>query len=407
MRGCEGARVRRCEGAKVRGCEGGGGAKVRRCEGAKVRRCGGLPRRSREAAEAGGAQSGEPSAFLISPRRRSRKRRSGSCCASDSARAYELTRVDSTPKAAAQVGARRVRQVVVLELAARQDAVDQREARRRTVAHRDGHRAIQLDDRRRVRARQHVVQARRSAPSRSRPRRRPPRAPPQSPPAACTGRSGATRARVRRASLPRRSVSRFHSERSCSSSSTSSPAGDARAARRDSCSSIRASRPTASGSGSSSTSSRPRRIASPDKSCRVTCRARRGGIALVEHQVDDVKHRVETIRQLGVRRHLVGNARGADLGLGADDPLGQGRWAGQERARNLLGREPADLAQRQRQLRVRRQRRVAAGENQPQPIVFDVVLELTRRDRSRPPDVRRARPATRRTGRAAECRRSP
>ena len=64
--------------------------------------------------------------------------------------------------------------------------------------------------------------------------------------------------------------SRFHSERSWSSSRTRSPVGEVRAARRDSCSSISASSPIASGSGSSSTSSRPRRIASPERSGRVS-----------------------------------------------------------------------------------------------------------------------------------------
>ena len=41
--------------------------------------------------------------------------------------------------------------------------------------------------------------------------------------------------------------------------------------------------------------------------------------------------------------------------------------------RDLFGREAADLAQRQRHLRIRRQRRMAAGENQPQPVVLDVL----------------------------------
>ena len=45
---------------------------------------------------------------------------------------------------------------------------------------------------------------------------------------------------------------------------------DVRASRRDSCSSISASSPMASGSGSSSTRSRPSRIASPERSCRVS-----------------------------------------------------------------------------------------------------------------------------------------
>ena len=41
--------------------------------------------------------------------------------------------------------------------------------------------------------------------------------------------------------------------------------------------------------------------------------------------------------------------------------------------RDLLGRQAADLAQRQRDLRVGRQRRMAAGEDQPEPIVLDAL----------------------------------
>ncbi len=38
---------------------------------------------------------------------------------------------------------------------------------------------------------------------------------------------------------------------------------------------------------------------------------------------------------------------------------------------DLLGRQPADLAQRERHLGIGRQRRVAAGEDQAQRVVFD------------------------------------
>ncbi len=81
--------------------------------------------------------------------------------------------------------------------------------------------------------------------------------------------------------------------------------------------------------------------------------ARGGGVALVEHQVDHVEHRVEPVGQLDARRHLVGNARVADLGLGADDALRERGRRGEEGARDLLGGEPADLPQRQRHLSVR------------------------------------------------------
>ena len=61
-----------------------------------------------------------------------------------------------------------------------------------------------------------------------------------------------------------------HRDRSWSSSVTRSPAPSSRAARRASCSSIRASRPEASGSsGISETSTRASRIASAHRFCRT------------------------------------------------------------------------------------------------------------------------------------------
>ena len=96
-----------------------------------------------------------------------------------------------------------------------------------------------------------------------------------------------------------------------------------RAARRDSCSSISASSPIASGSGSSS-SEQP---AEPDRLARqVGARQRLAGrcrVALVEDQVDHAQHAVEPLGSSAARRHLVGNARVADLGLGAHDALRQ------------------------------------------------------------------------------------
>ena len=99
--------------------------------------------------------------------------------------------------------------------------------------------------------------------------------------------------------------------------------------------------------------------------------ARRGRVAFVEHQVDDAQHRIEALRQLVGFRHLVGNARVADLALRADDALGERRRAGEERLGDLLGRQAAHLAQRQRDLRVDRERRVTAREDEAQAIVLD------------------------------------
>ena len=152
-----------------------------------------------------------------------------------------------------------------------------------------------------------------------------------------------------------------------------SPAGVARAARRESCSSISASNPTASGSGSRSTSTRPEADPLGRQVVPRHGRARRCRVALVEDEVDHPQHRVEPLGQFGLRRHLVGNARVADLVLRPHDSLRQRRRRRQERACDLLRRQPADLAQRQRHLRVRRQRRMAAGEDQPQAVVLDAL----------------------------------
>ncbi len=88
---------------------------------------------------------------------------------------------------------------------------------------------------------------------------------------------------------------------------------------------------------------------------------------------------VEPVGEIGARRNLVWNARVADLRLGADDPLRNRGWRREKGACDLLGRQAADGAQRQGNLRVGRERRVATGEDQPQAIVayaFVVALPL-------------------------------
>ena len=58
----------------------------------------------------------------------------------------------------AEVRPGRMREVVIREIAAFHDGVDQREPRRRTIAHRHRHCAVQLNNGRRLRSRQQVVQ---------------------------------------------------------------------------------------------------------------------------------------------------------------------------------------------------------------------------------------------------------
>src|SRR5437867_2047775 len=97
-------------------------------------------------------------------------------------------------------------------------------------------------------------------------------------------------------------------------------------------------------------------------------RAGGGRVALVEHEIDHHHHRLEPVGERIVGRHLVGDAGGADLALGSHEPLRHGRHGHQEGARDLLGRKTPERAQRERHLRVGRERRVAAREDQAEPI---------------------------------------
>jgi hypothetical protein len=78
-----------------------------------------------------------------------------------------------------------------------------------------------------------------------------------------------------------------------------------------------------------------------------------------------------------VGRHAERDARLADLALRADEPLRHRRLWNEERPGDLIRRQPAERAQRQRHLCFRRKCRMAAREDQAQPFVGDhVVLRL-------------------------------
>ena len=112
--------------------------------------------------------------------------------------------------------------------------------------------------------------------------------------------------------------------------------------------------------------------------------AGRGDETLVERHIDDRQHVAGALGQLGFRRHGEGDASGDDLPLRAHDPLRQRGLADQERPRDLRGREADDRAQRQRQPGLGCQRRVAAREQQGQPVIGGRVLCVRRPDPRRP-----------------------
>ena len=84
-----------------------------------------------------------------------------------------------------------------------------------------------------------------------------------------------------------------------------------------------------------------------------------------------MQHAVEPLRQELRRRDAVRDAGVADLALGADQPLGERRLGHEERPRDLGRGQAAQRPQRQGDPGVHRQRRVAAGEDQAQPVVGD------------------------------------
>ena len=71
------------------------------------------------------------------------------------------------------------------------------------------------------------------------------------------------------------------------------------------------------------------------------------------------------------RRDPERDSRGLDLALGPHDPLRHRRLRHEEGARDLAGRQPAHGAQRERHLDLGRERRVAAGEDQLQALIWE------------------------------------
>ena len=96
---------------------------------------------------------------------------------------------------------------------------------------------------------------------------------------------------------------------------------------------------------------------------------RRRGVALVEDQVQHGQHRRQPVGELRLAGHPVGDAGVADLLLGPHDALRDGRLGRDVGAGDLGHLQPAEQAEGERGLGERRERRVAAGEDQSQLVV--------------------------------------
>ncbi len=96
---------------------------------------------------------------------------------------------------------------------------------------------------------------------------------------------------------------------------------------------------------------------------------RTGRITLVEYEIDDGQDRTQAVRQLVGLRYAVGDVGPADLGFGPHQSLRHGRFWYQECRSDLGGGEATEEAQRQGDLHVGGERRVAAGEDEAKLIV--------------------------------------
>ena len=94
-------------------------------------------------------------------------------------------------------------------------------------------------------------------------------------------------------------------------------------------------------------------------------------VTRVEDQVHDCQHRGKPVRKQMRRRDAERDPGGLDLALRADEPLRHGRLGNQEGAGDLIRPETAKRSQRERDLGLQRERRVAAGEDELQPLVRD------------------------------------
>src|SRR5271166_43710 len=105
-------------------------------------------------------------------------------------------------------------------------------------------------------------------------------------------------------------------------------------------------------------------------------RSRRSRITFVKDEIDDLKHRAQSLRQFLRRRHLVRNRCLSNLCLCAHNALRQRTRSDEEGLGYLLGGQPAHLTQGERNVRFRRQRWMTAGKNQAQPIILKAVVFL-------------------------------
>ena len=102
--------------------------------------------------------------------------------------------------------------------------------------------------------------------------------------------------------------------------------------------------------------------------------ARRGRIAFIENEVDDLEHRGQPRRPFGAARHLEGQSGLCDRLLRADDTLRDRGLAREEGAGDLVRRQAADHLEGERRAGVGRQHGVAGREDEAQQLVAEIIV---------------------------------
>ena len=117
----------------------------------------------------------------------------------------------------------------------------------------------------------------------------------------------------------------------------------------------------------------PERVLAKRGSHPVVAGGRR--VALVEDEVDDLENRRQAGGELGAAGNFEGHVRLGEGPLGPHDPLRDGGLRDEECARDLLGRQASEQAERQGNARLGREHRVTGREDETQEVVADVVID--------------------------------
>src|SRR5580704_927982 len=93
------------------------------------------------------------------------------------------------------------------------------------------------------------------------------------------------------------------------------------------------------------------------------------GIAFVENEIDDFQNRRKPRREIGSARDLKGDTLFRESAFRTHDALGHGRFGDEEGARNLVGSQASQQAQRQRDSRFGGENRMAGSKDEAQQVI--------------------------------------